>query len=93
MIITGKEKAFLGGLGAGITAFAGQLSVSEKINIKTLAWSVGAWVFTHVVVYYTTNTSVANSPTDLGTQIGQVIAPSEKPADLVEPPPPTAPSV
>jgi hypothetical protein len=58
MIITGKEKAFVGGLGAGITTFAGQLSVGGKLDAQTVAWSVGAWVATHLFVYYTTNSEV-----------------------------------
>jgi hypothetical protein len=86
MIVTGKEKAFLGGLGAGIVTFAGQLQVGGKLDVKTVGWSLGAWVATHLFVYYTTNTAVANDPADAGTQLGQVIAAAEKPA---EPAPPT----
>lgn len=61
MIITGKEKAFVGGLGAGVTTFAGQLSVGGKLDAQTVAWSVGAWLATHLFVYYTTNTPTADS--------------------------------
>lgn len=61
MIITGKEKAFLGGLGAGIVTFAGQLQVGGKLDVKTVAWSLGAWVTTHLFVYYTTNTPVVET--------------------------------
>ncbi len=62
MIITGKEKAFVGGLGAGITTFAGQLSIGGKLDAQTVAWSVGAWLATHLFVYYTTNTPVVETP-------------------------------
>jgi hypothetical protein len=86
MNITGREKAFIGGLGAGITTLAGQLQVGGKLDAKTVAWSVGAWVATHLFVYYTTNTAVAYNP---GTQIGQIVASDEKPAD---PPAPTDPA-
>lgn len=58
MVITGREKAFIGGLGAGITTFAGQLSVGGKLDVKTVAWSLGAWAATHLFVYYTTNSEV-----------------------------------
>lgn len=58
MMITGKEKAFIGGLGAGMTTFAGQLSVGGKLDVQTVAWSLGAWVATHLFVYYTTNSEV-----------------------------------
>jgi hypothetical protein len=64
MIITGKEKAFLGGLGAGIVTFAGQLQVGGKLDVKTVGWSLGAWVATHLFVYYTTNTQVVESVVD-----------------------------
>jgi len=79
MSITGKEKAFIGGLGAGITTFAGQLSVGGKLDAKTVAWSLGAWLATHLFVYYTTNTAVANGPADLGTQLGAVVDSAETP--------------
>lgn len=83
MVITGKEKAFVGGLGAGITTFAGQLSVGGKLDAQTVAWSVGAWVATHLFVYYTTNTQV----------VEDVIETAEKTANPVGPPtPPAAPS-
>lgn len=58
MVITGKEKAFIGGLGAGITTLAGQLQVGGKLDVQTVAWSVGAWVATHLFVYYATNSPV-----------------------------------
>lgn len=87
MIITGKEKAFLGGLGAGITAFAGQLSVNDRVDLKTVAWSVGAWVITHLFVYYTTNTPVVENVVTDATELGKVVASTETPAE----PAPTAP--
>lgn len=79
MKITGNEKSFIGGLGAGITTFAGQLSVGGKLDAKAVAWSLGAWLATHLFVYYTTNTAVANNATDLGTQLGGVVASAETP--------------
>lgn len=83
MVVTGKEKAFVGGLGAGITTFAGQLSVGGKLDAQTVAWSVGAWVATHLFVYYTTNTQV----------VEDVVETAEKTANPVGPPtPPAAPS-
>lgn len=104
MRITGKEKAFLGGLGAGITAFAGQLAATNgQINVKTLAWSVGAWVFTHLFVYYTTDTQITEqSLVNDAAALGAAVAASETPAapatpaappvDPATPAPPAAPS-
>lgn len=65
MLITGKEKAFVGGLGAGITTLAGQLSVGGKLDTRTIVCSLGAWVVTHVFVYYTTNSSVLEKTPEL----------------------------
>lgn len=79
MTITGKEKAFLGGLGAGLTTFAGQLSLSGKVDVKTVAWSLGAWLATHLFVYYTTNSTIAQ------TTIQDAVAAAEKSADLATP--------
>lgn len=56
MRITGKEKAVVGGLGAGITTLAGQLQVGGKFSVSVVAWSVAAWLATHIFVYATTNT-------------------------------------
>ena len=75
MVVTGKEKAFIGGLGAGITTLAGQLQVGGKLDVQTVAWSVGAWVATHVFVYYATN-----SPVPVETPEPPVVSPPA-PAD------------
>lgn len=101
MVITGKEKAFIGGLGAGVTAFAGQLAATNgKVDVKTLAWSVGAWVFTHLFVYYTTDTPVTEqSLVQDATTLGAAVAAAETPVAPVapvapsEPTPPAAPAV
>lgn len=79
MIITGKEKAFIGGLGAGITTFAGQLSVGGKLDVKTVAWSLGAWLATHLFVYYTTNTPAAEKV------VSEVVAAADAPTPPVDP--------
>jgi len=86
MIITGNEKSFLGGLGAGITAFAGQLSVSGKLDVKTVAWSVGAWVATHLFVYYTTNTPVVDKV------VSEVVAAADGTTTFADPAGPTPPA-
>jgi uncharacterized membrane protein YcaP (DUF421 family) len=59
MIVTGKEKAFLGGLGAGITSLAGQVAVNQQITLKEVMYAVSTWIVTHIFVYYTTNTSAS----------------------------------
>lgn len=99
MRITGKEKAFIGGLGAGMVAFAGQLSANSNVDVKTVAWSLGAWLFTHVVVYYTTDTPVTEDRVvQDATALGAAVAAAEKPATPVapagqtEPTPPAAPA-
>lgn len=86
MVVTGKEKAFIGGLGAGITTFAGQLSVGGKLDTKTVAWSLGAWLATHLFVYYTTNTPA-------GEQVVKDVAnAADAPVPPVDPPAPTPPA-
>jgi hypothetical protein len=79
MVINGKEKAFLGGLGAGITTFAGQLSVGGKLDVKTVAWSLGAWLVTHLFVYYATNTPVVEKV------VSEVVAAADAPTPPVDP--------
>lgn len=88
MVITGKEKAFIGGLGAGITAFAGQLSATNgKLDTKTLICSLGAWLFTHLFVYYTTNTPVTEQTlVDDAASLGAAVAAAEKPVNQPEVP-------
>lgn len=86
MIVTGKEKAFIGGLGAGITTFAGQLSVGGKLDVQTVAWSVGAWVATHLFVYYTTNTPAAEKV------VSEVVAAANATTSSIDPVGPTPPA-
>jgi hypothetical protein len=62
MVVTGKEKAFLGGLGAGITALVGQVAVNQQITLKEVLYAAATWVVTHIFVYYTTNSSVPPTP-------------------------------
>jgi uncharacterized membrane protein YcaP (DUF421 family) len=59
MVVTGKEKAFIGGLGAGITSLAGQVAVNQQITLKEVGYAVATWLITHIFVYYTTNTSAS----------------------------------
>lgn len=79
MIITGKEKAFVGNLGASITTFAGQLSVGGKLDFQTVAWSVGAGVATYLFVFYTTNTAAAEKV------VSEVVAAADAPTPPVDP--------
>lgn len=87
MKITGNEKSFIGGLGAGITTFAGQLSVGGKLDVKAVSWSLGAWLATHLFVYYTTNTPAVEQV--VNDVIADAAAPT--PSDPAAPTPPAVP--
>lgn len=56
MLITGKEKAVLGGLVAFLTTMNVQIQQAGQLTLKEFAWSVGAYVVTHVTVWAATNT-------------------------------------
>ena len=59
--ITGSEKAFLGGIVSGLVTLIVQLQQSGQFTTKEAAYSVGAYIFTHIAVWLTTNTP--KSPT------------------------------
>ena len=57
--VIGNEKALIGGLSAGILSLLGQFGVNNQLTLKEAAYSLAAWVVTHVAVYLTTNTPTA----------------------------------
>ena len=58
MLVTGKEKAVLGGMVAGITTLSSQIVVNQQITLKEVVLSLVAWLLVHSTVWVTSNTSV-----------------------------------
>lgn len=54
-LLIGNEKAILGGLSAGLLALLGQLGVNGKMTVKEAIYAVLTWLFTHAVIWLTTN--------------------------------------
>jgi hypothetical protein len=57
MIVTGKEKAIIGGLTAAATTLDVQLANSNNLTVKQVIYVVVAYILTHITVYATTNTT------------------------------------
>lgn len=57
-LISGKEKAVLGGLSAGVLALLGQLGVNSNLTIKEGVYAAITWLGTHFVIWLTTNSDV-----------------------------------
>lgn len=61
-LIAGREKAVIGGASAGVLALIGQLGVNGQMTLKEAIYALVTWVFTHIMVYVSTN-----SPTPPGS--------------------------
>jgi hypothetical protein len=64
MIITGNEKAILGGLASGVATLLVQLSANNHLTLREALYAVAAFIATHLVIYTTTNTPT--QPTNQG---------------------------
>ena len=60
--ITGNEKAVMGGLIAGLATIIVQLQQSGQLTLHEVLVSLGAYVFTHLSVWVTTNTKPPVAP-------------------------------
>lgn len=56
MRLTGNEKAYIGGLVAGLVTLAIQLQQTGQFTTKEFLLSAGAWLIVHLGVYTATNT-------------------------------------
>lgn len=57
--LVGNEKACIGGVSAAAISLLGQLGVNGQLTLKEAVYAVVTWVFTHLVVWVTTNTPKA----------------------------------
>lgn len=55
-LITGQEKAIIGGATAGVLTLLALVGISGQMTVKEAVYALVSWLFTHALVWTATNT-------------------------------------